>query len=322
MRLLRDGGIFVALVTLIAGCEGPEEGAGGVQFRPYNCPIWQCGFNSAEVNGRSIRELNLDGLANDDGVRIFKFLAPAGHPGGFSLDTEGDALVAHGPGGVTLSGAQLVGATILIKHTGGIPLAQPIHIIGYEEIPSWAADAPPVPTYALLYPDLGALLAVRNVCSADPLNPLISAVVILGGETYDLDSKTVVPDQPRWLTLACAGSAAAKMRLMNYGPQSDFDGAGNPATVAQRQATLKMLTADYCGTGHSYTENGVPLQWENQGGTVVSPDTSGASEAIWSAAGALCLDATRLDDVDVTCDLPPCAGLSLDDGEWATHLPD
>lgn len=319
-QFLRCGGIVVALGTLTAGCDDPDESK-DVQFRPYNCPTWQCGFNSAEINGRSIRELNLDGLANDDGMQIVGFQAPAGSPGSFSLDVEDDALVARGPGGVTLRGAALIGAKIFVKRAGQPGPKQLIKILGYEEVTSWAADAPVVATYTLLYPDVEAILGVRSVCNPDPLDSLVSAVTVLGGETYDLETKTVHPDRPRWLTLACAGSAAAKMRLMNYGPQSDFDGAGNPATVAQRQATLKMLTADYCGDGHSYTENGTPLKWENHGGTVVSPGSFGAPEAIWSAAGALCLDATRLEGAQLSCTRPSCAELSLDDGEWATYVP-
>ncbi len=156
------------------------------------------------------------------------------------------------------------------------------------------AGAAKVPTYALVYPDLGALLGVRNVCNGDLLDALASR----GHGDRQRDLRSDAQDSQRRpdavLTLACAGSAAAKMRLMNYGPHADFDGEGLPATAAQRQATLKMLTADYCGTGHSYTANGTPLQWENQDGTVAFARPPRRPEAIWTAAGAVCLDATRL----------------------------
>jgi len=147
------------------------------------------------------------------------------------------------------------------------------------------------------------------------------AAVVLGGETYDLESKTVVPKQARWLTIACAGSAAAKMRLLNYGPQSDFDGLGHPATVSQRQATLKMLTADYCGTGTSYTANGTPLQYEDAEGTVTFSGTRGAVESVWTAQGALCLDTTRIAGPTVACSRPSCANFDITDGVWASYVP-
>jgi hypothetical protein len=306
-------------LALISGCAAPLDEP--TSLRPYKCPTWQCGFNSAEVNGRSIRELNLDGLANADGVRLVEFVEPAGVAGDYALDVEGDALIARSTEGEVLVGAQLVGAALVVQ--GPLPLDLPvtITIAGYEEIPSWAEGAPPVPTYALLYPDVEAALGDRNVCVGDLTDVLATAAVVLGGETYDLDSKSVDADRPRWLTIGCAGSAVAKLRLLNYGPQSDFDGEGEPATPAQRQATLKMLTADYCGGGDSYTNNGVPLRWENQSGTAVSAGTAGALEAVWSADGALCLDEPRLAGTMVACALPSCAGFSLADGEWASYVP-
>ncbi|WP_245913657.1 ADYC domain-containing protein [Nannocystis exedens] len=303
--------------------EWGEEAIASRDGGSTTCPVWRCGFNSAEVNGRAIRELNLDGLPNADGVRIVGFVPPALgllSLQKFELDVEKGALVARSAGGTTLRGSQLVGATILVQQPGSL-LPLPITVLGHQKIDSWAEGAPQVSTYALVYPDLDALVGVRNVCTGDLLDVLTSAVTVIGGETYDLETKTIQPDKPRWLTLACAGSAAAKLQLMNYGPQSDFDGAGHPASLEQRQATLRMITADYCGTGHSYTQNGTPLHWENAAGTVVSPGELGAVEAVWSAAGALCLEAQRLAGAEVGCDLPACDAFSLAEGEWVTYVP-
>ncbi len=103
---------------------------------------------------------------------------------------------------------------------------------------------------------------------------------------------------------------------MNYGPQSDFDGAGHPASLAQRQATLRMITADYRGDGHSYTQNGTPLHWENAAGTVASPGELGVMEAVWSAGGALLpRSPARLAGADAACDLPACDTFSPAEGE-------
>ncbi len=323
MQRTKFGFLVLGVGVTLAACDGVDvETTTSTNWRTSKgaCPLWQCGFNSAEVNGRSIRELNLDGAANSDGMRIVGFLAPLGILGNYNLDVEDDELVAVG-NGPTLRGHALLGATILVKKPGLLSLPLPITVAGYQEVPSWAAGAPPVATYALLYPDISSLLGFRNVCHGSLLDTLATAATVLGGETYDLDTKVVQPDKPRWLTLACAGSAAAKLRFLNYGPQSDFDGEGHPATVAQRQATLKMLTADYCGTGTSYTANHTPLAWENADGTVQPPYSVGPLEAVWTASGALCLDHTRLPDVTVQCNLPTCAGLGLDAGEWQTNLP-
>lgn len=313
---------LLAAGTLFFGVGGCDEGDAGespseVTLRPYNCPTWRCGFNSAEVNGRSIRELNLDGAANADGLQIVGFLAPAGLLGNYKLDVEGDALIARNSSGATLRGAQLIGATILVKGPGLLALPTLITVLGYQEIDSWAAGAPKVPTYALLYPDLGALLGVSNVCSGDLLDTLASAATVIGGETYDLDAKTVNPGQKRWLTIACAGSAAAKMRLLGYGPQS------SATTPDQRQATLKMITADYCGGGESYTANGTLVHWANEDGSVApsSTETPGEVEAVWNEDGALCLGSPRIAGTTVDCSLPSCEGFEADDGEWITWAP-
>ncbi len=307
----------------LAGCDPADdsEPSGAVESRwGYTCPTWQCGFNSAEVNGRAIRELNLDGAVNSSGLKIVGFIAPAGLLGNYQLDVEDDELVAKKTGS-TLRGVQLLGATILVKEPGLLSLPIPITIAGYDEIDSWAAGAPDVPAYALVYPDLGTITGSRNVCNGDVTDVLATAAVVLGGETYNLTTKQVNEDMDRWLTIGCAGSAAAKMRLFNYGPQSDFDGEGNPATVDQRQATLKMITADYCGNGTSYTANGTPLQFEDAAGTVPVSGTPGAIEAVWTAEGALCLGATRVANTTVGCSLPSCSSFDVNDGVWATYVP-
>jgi hypothetical protein len=65
---------------------------------------------------------------------------------------------------------------------------------------------------------------------------------------------------------------------------------------------LKMLTADYCGTGRSFTRNGQPLRYEDADGwyrespalDVADPVDAAAVEAIWTGDGALCLANPRL----------------------------
>lgn len=320
------------LMALTAsGCDDPDavdidtvDDQGDTELRNggnISCPPRQCGFNSAEVNGRSIRELNLDGEVNADGLQIAGFIAPLGLLGNYQLSVENDELVARS-GNNVLRGAGLLGATILVKKPGLLNLPTPILILGHNRIPSWAAGGPPVDTYALVYPDLGSLLGSRNVCNGDLTDLLASTATVLGGETYDLATKTVNANKDRWFTIACPGSAADKLRMFGYGPQSNFGGTGLPATPDQRQATLKMITADYCGTGTSYTQNGTPLQWANAAGTVAMQGALGDVESVWTKNGALCLGTTRIANPGaLACSLPSCAGLDVDDGEWITHLP-
>lgn len=307
------GPLAVAASILLPACLDPETGSDTeVAARVYSCPAWRCGFNAAEVNGRSLQELNLDGLPGSDGARIVGFVPPPLRLG-FVLDVQNDELVFR-KGATVLRGSQIVGGVILVQLPIGLPV--PVTILAHEKVSSWAEGRPAIAAYRLVYPEPLELFGVKNVCTGSLLDPAASLVTVLGGERYDAASKTVLADQPRWLTLACAGSAAAKMKLLGYGPQS------SATTVAQRQATLKMITGDYCGDGDSYTANGTPLYWANQDGSVAPPAdaTLGDVEAVWTEHGARCLEATRLADVDVACTLPACTGLSLDDGEWVTHV--
>ena len=314
----------------MGGCDPGDDGdfsaiddADDIEARDLgiSCPPRQCGLNSAEVNGRSIRELNLNGLANADGMKIVGILSPLGLLG-YQLGVENDELVARN-GNSVLKGATLVGTTILVKEPGLLSLPIPIVVLGHQKIDSWATGAPKVDTYALVYPDLGSLLGQRNVCNGNLTDLLATTATVLGGETYDLTKKEVNAGQNGWFTIACPGSAADKLRMFNYGPQSNFDGAGHPASPDQRQATLKMITADYCGGGVSYTQNGTPLQWENHAGTVYMTSQLGPVESVWNKSGAVCLGSTRIANIPVACStsLPSCTGHTLAEGEWITHVP-
>ena len=311
------------------GCDPAAEMGASDEVESHNdsgdgCHTWQCGFNYAEVDGRAIRELNVHGVANSSNVKIASFNAPAGLLG-YKLGVQNDELVATKAGATTLRGNSLVGGTVtlLVKQPGLLDLWLPtvITIAGYDEIPSWAVGAPDTATYALVYPDASSSTGTHNVCNGDLTDTLATAAIVLGSETYDLDTKEVNENLADWFTIGCAASAVAKTRLFNNGPQSDFDVNGNAASVDQRQATLKMITADYCGNGTSYTANSTPLQFEDAAGTVAVSGTPGPIEAIWTAEGALCLGTTRIPNTSVACSLPSCAGFDVSDGVWATYVP-
>lgn len=312
----------IAIAFLTAGCMEDVAEVSPRAELSSSCSTWRCGYNAAEINGESLSELNLQGLANADGVKIVGFLSPVGALG-YTLKVVQDKFVATGGLLGTLSGSGLIGSTILIKLGSG--LVVPVTIAGVESLPSWAAGAAPVTAYTLVYADPDHPLGQSNVCSGTLLDPLTAAVTLIGGEIYDDATKTVKPNMTNWVTFACAGAAAAKMKLMNYGPNSDFNGLGAPASVAQRQATLKMITADYCGDGTSYTATGTPLMWTNASGTV-TPDPgwgAGAFEASWSANGAYCLDTPRRPDLAASlhCSLPACTAAHINKGEWVTENP-
>lgn len=314
--------LLASLLLTTVGCDEGSTPEDDVELRVASgCSTWRCGYNAARINGESLTELHEGGAANADGVKIVGFVAPLGVLG-YKLSVVNDRFVAKGLLG-TLQGSALIGGTILIKlHSG---LVVPVIIAGSESVASWAEGAAPVTAYTLVYADLSNPTGKSNVCSGTLVDPLTAAVTLIGGETYDEATKTVNTGMTGWFTLACAGSAAAKMKLMNYGPNSDFDGQGHAATALQRQSTLKMITADYCGDGVSYTATGTPLYWANAEGTVAPEEGAvlGAFEASWGPNGALCLDTPRRPDLAASlhCAVPACSAGQLDAGEWHTMNP-
>jgi hypothetical protein len=142
---------------------------------------------------------------------------------------------------------------------------------------------------------------------------------IFDSDFYDLTSKTVTEKPPTpdrgWFNLACAGTAMAKMHLLRHTGASASPLV--PRTrLSDRQAMLKMLTADYCGTGLSFTENGTRLRYMDAKGLYTPTpginlgglfDVS-AVEGIWNEGGAICLNTPRLRPrglVESSCATPP-----------------
>jgi hypothetical protein len=64
------------------------------------------------------------------------------------------------------------------------------------------------------------------------------------------------------------------------------------ASWQERQAMLKMLVADYCGTGRAFTVPGEPLLWQSGRISYALPPLN--LEARWTANGASCLGVPRL----------------------------
>ena len=97
-----------------------------------------------------------------------------------------------------------------------------------------------------------------------------------------------------WVNIACATTALAKLFLVRHTEASQTQ----TTTRAERQAMLKMFTADVCGDEHvSFTVHGQPLYWEDSKGITRFPPSPRRLEAIWNENGAVCLDRPRRPDL-------------------------
>jgi hypothetical protein len=203
----------------------------------------------------------------------------------------------------------------------------------------WAGPGA-IPAYLLLYHRIGDPSGWQNLCK-EPLTPSDAAVwpdqyeayaILIDDERYDTDAITVDPAPAEgWFNIACAGSALSKMMLMHYNPHLPANDAYY-STPTERTAVLKMLTADYLGTGEAFTKGGTLLQWEDTTGLHPHPPMAHVVEAVWDETGALCLDAPRLliGDIDIfgkiesecdgDCVMPPtCAEAGITAANWTEH---
>lgn len=235
------------------------------------------------ASGRAFHELNLNGLANQVGLSIVGIQRRGTS---YSLDISGASLVARPKDSrlPALSGDDLLGLQLQLKDAAGARSV--IEIAGVSSTTYWAGPPDAVPTYTLIY---------TSATHADP-QPLCTAngndAILFGGDRYDADHKTVTAtgaDANGWFNLACAGTALAKLHLTRHTEASQIV----KTTAVERQAMLKMFTADVCGDGTSFTVHGQPLLWADANHLTAFNKPAASLEAVWTERGAVCLDTPR-----------------------------
>ncbi|MDC0675496.1 ADYC domain-containing protein [Nannocystis radixulma] len=310
---------LAAIVLLTSACAAAPADDDALEFRDtYTCGT--CPPNSPRTNDFRLPELRRSGLPNAEGLYAVGLRDTNGTL--YAFDAVDDEFVARDTNGANVaSGGDLVGWDLVVSD--GVNTID-IHIRAHDaEIDSKADNGDPISAYALAFDTDEVPVETLNLCPDFRDEPDRPTVTLIVGERYDPEGKLVIANQPDWVTLACEDEALFKMKHLNYGPNDDFDGLGAPATVAQRQATIKMITADYCGSGYSFTAQGTHVHWENHSRHVAAvglPDDA-KFEAAWTADGALCLGTPRLvevADVELMCELPPCDAPSYPGAEWYT----
>jgi hypothetical protein len=116
----------------------------------------------------------------------------------------------------------------------------------------------------------------------------------------------VTPRPTDAVTFACVDAALGKCAVWGYRPWAEL---GGEPLADYHQACTRLVRADYCGNGLSYTTTGTPIHVLDQLGIEVKGlDSSYAVEAEWGPDGAICLNAenTRLPDQDIACEVPAC----------------
>jgi hypothetical protein len=324
--------VFVTLSAVTPAC-APEPENDEIDYRE-TCGT--CPTNSPQIDDAPFPELSLSGQPNSAGVTLVGLSGPPGNAALHPLVISGrdELVVLDENDAVLYHGADLINWEILLEKDGDTKRGK---IVAYNPAEPGLDDSErPFTTYAISFMDNnGPPFFTKNVCPTYWNEPTSPVLTLIAGETYDRVAKTVDLINADWVTFACKDQAAFKAKALGYEQNVDFAQTGAPATRAQQDATLKMITADYCGFGFSFTEQGVSIVWGNTAGTVLpkadpnDPSEVEGIEAVWNNGGAICLSTPRLVDigkVETECpdlDIPQCDEINWANmsHEWVTWKP-
>jgi hypothetical protein len=291
---------------------------------------WDCNANTPHLgNHLYFWELREDHIANAQGIKIDGFTAEEAAPTAIAsrvplrLAVERDELVGYRLDGdrvrsndVRFTGS-LVGAEIALKGPGGNYTLR-IDSITPVRFRTRAFGKVMAYQFTVLGPSGG----VKDLCqpSDEPETEGMAAALLFESDRFDPETLSVLElpsdDSGPWFNVACVGSAMAKAHLARHTAAGAAAGGLAPVGVPQRTAFIKMITADYCGTGDNdhFTEAGQPLVYVDRRGLL--PPVTGQLEALWTERGATCLGSPRLGPqmrslIRRLCPVPDCTADDL-----------
>lgn len=263
------------------------------------CTTWGCGSNSPAVDKLGFHELEELGATNREGFRIarFEILQSTGYRVMRADVQNGELLARDLSGAVIAKGTQLLHARFtLTRREGTVSTTYMMYVDSVGEMALWVA---PVQThiYRLTWsgPSTGAHRL--DVC-ADPGAstdvPTFHAV-LFDDDRIDADSLLVTSDvASNWFNIGCAGHTLAKQYLTGNTKASSAL-AHIERTVDARTASLKMISADYCGQGDPFTVAGTDLHWRDRDDKFSTVNVGEQVEAMWNAHGAICVNKPRVE---------------------------
>jgi ADYC domain len=296
--VMQTGCVALFAVVMAGACAMDRDDTSSVeQESGSHCPAFACS-NSDELIHYNIHELNLKGLANTKGASLATSLGHAqiytAAGVGYDLQVKSGKITGTRHGLVMIAGQQLVGTKMVVT----TPTEMfDIHITAVREAVYPIGSASPLELYVMEWTMHGGTFG-KNVCNGagetldrfDWMSMHPDETLVFEGTRFDPDTMTDRQTfDADWFNFGCAGHTLAKMRLTRNTAPDNLD-------WRSRQATLKLLVADYCGTGTPFTVAGVPLRWKGGLMYYFTPPT--AVEARWTEAGATCLGTPRLLQLD------------------------
>jgi hypothetical protein len=261
-------------LALAAGCDPVDQDADGedaVFLRPGSGGVW---LNTSAIGTHAFAALDLK-KGKHDGVRLDRVLVKQGVKF-ITVDNVRavDGQIQATQGGVSFFGQQLVGSKWELTLVSGATETPAMMWI------SSATNNQGAWQYTFQHHD--AQGNVASLCDPD-LNGAATAVPIaditVNAATGDLLARN------NTLYLACTSGAIGKAVTWGYMPWD--------ITVPEFEAAVRVVRADYCGDGQSWTTPGNPLQIQDVWGVSSFANATATNEAVWGLNGALCLNLAR-----------------------------
>ena len=283
-----------------------------------------CMYNSPQIATYPMFDFNVDGKENAAGFAIWGLIK---NNVSYDLVVRDSRIVGQMFGYDYLVDSDLIGAEIVLQHKVIGQVAIVIDDVGgvaetvypYNKLQSYVLDwgqvvanflqrpmpggywvetpvvDPKAPRTPLCHVDLTNWGYGSNPIEWDDAVAMFESNVyqslVFEGDRIDPATRTVDPTPDnRWFNVGCDAHTLTKMRLSRN--------TINTGGWRTAQATLKMLSADYCGTGRPFTVDGEQLVWRARSGMRFygAPKTL---EARWDENGALCVLDPRLRDTAV-----------------------
>ena len=320
---------LTSLALTLAACDtgdlGADFGNEATEFRPGG--LGGFNLNTSFLGGMEHGEVDLMGKVHKD-VRLTQVCMYGRHgvcifPGKDSLWVEAGEIIGQ-KGGVTYRGEYFIksrwyleldydrdGVVDSTVENVIIAAAQNATVqtgISYWDY-SWAYDSKKAT--GLLTKYIKVSETPTPVCEVDVDTGSVGAVVL---ENTSIDTtpttKAIVENVPNVMFIACHSGAAGKAPTWGY---VLYDLGHKPYTNV-----LRVIRADYCNNGESFTEPGQKVAVTDALGISDQYDASFTVEGMASITdGWVCLDKPRLADIsDVTsaCDIPACKAKLGDPG--------
>jgi hypothetical protein len=307
----------LAAVSWLSACVIAEPGEPNVEVETQEaagCPPLLCLSNSPEIDHAKFHDFST--RPSDKNAAGFSLLGMIKDKVGYTVVVKDSQLYGMGAG-TYITGPDLVGAMLVLKR-GSSQYAIVIEDEG--QIDEVASSPATLQKYMLDWspivgnPLSAPIFAGQKMSEVPTLGPNSFRVcpdqkpgsstgewdestklgegnsILFEGDRINAYDITVNPNvDDAWFNIGCAYHTLSKMRLTRSTMHT------NGMDQARSQATLKMLTANYCETSHStFTYSGEPLVWTNWGDYEYKSSAITSLEARWDEHGAICLGDARL----------------------------